>query len=324
MIITRTPFRISFFGGGTDFPQWYNENGGVVLSTTVDKYCYVTCRYLPPFFNYKYRIRYTIREETQTISEIKHPSVRECLKFINLNNGIELQHNSDLPAMSGIGSSSAFTVGLLNGLYALKGEMISKKQLALSAINIEQNKIGESVGSQDQVAAAYGGFNKIEFSKNGISVSPVTVDKLDLLHSHLMLFFIGFPRYSSEIASKLIEQIPKKKSELREMMNLTEEAVGILNNGNITMFGKLLDESWKIKRSLLPQITNSFIDEIYKSGLSAGAIGGKLLGAGGGGFMLFFVPPEQKASVRSCFSKFLEVPFQFENSGSKVIFYEPS
>ena len=219
MIISRTPLRISFFGGGTDFPAFYDENGGAVLSTSINKYSYVICRYLPPFFDYKYRIRYTEREETTSISQIRHPSVRECLNFVNLDDrGIEIQHNADLPAMAGLGSSSAFTVGLLNSLYALKGQLTTKRQLALEAIHMEQDMIKENVGSQDQTAAAFGGLNKIEFGgKRKIWVNPITIDsdRITFLQSHLMLFFTGFPRNASEIAEEQIKRTPEKTKELK-------------------------------------------------------------------------------------------------------------
>jgi D-glycero-alpha-D-manno-heptose-7-phosphate kinase len=330
MIISRTPFRISFFGGGTDYPVWYEEHGGAVLSTTIDKYCYITCRYLPPFFDYKYRIRYTKREETKSIAEIKHPSVRECLKFVNLNNqGVEIQHNGDLPAMSGLGSSSSFTVGLLNTLYALKGKMTTKRQLALDAIHIEQDRIKENVGSQDQTAAAFGGFNKIEFGgQQKIMVYPVTIDweKLDLLQKHFMLFFTGFPRNASDIAAEQIKKTQERKNELKTMMELVEEALNILNDRKDTLdnFGRLLHENWRIKRSLTSKISNPYIDEIYEVAMESGALGGKLLGAGGGGFMLFFVRPEVQPKVKEKLKKLLYVPFRFENLGSQIIYYAPT
>lgn len=328
MIISRTPFRISFFGGGTDYPAFYEGNGGAVLSTSINKYCYVICRYLPPFFDHKYRIRYTKREETQTIAEIQHPSARECLLFVNLDRGVEIQHNADLPAMSGLGSSSAFTVGLLNALYALKGEMKAKRQLALDAIHVEQDMIGENVGSQDQTAAAFGGFNKIEFGgQQKILVSPITIEqgKLDSLQNHLILFFTGFPRNASEIAGEQIRKTPEKKRELKAMMEMVEEAINVLSSSQdrLVDFGRLLHETWKIKRSLAPRITNPFIDEVYQAGMEAGALGGKLLGAGGGGFILFFVKPELRHNVKEKLGKLLYVPFQFHNLGSQIVYYAP-
>ena len=328
MIISRTPFRISFFGGGTDYPAFYEENGGAVLSTSINKYCYIICRYLPPFFDHKYRIRYTKREETQSIAEIKHPSARECLNFVNLAHGVEIQHNADLPAMSGLGSSSAFTVGLLNALYALKGEMKTKRQLALDAIHVEQDIIKENVGSQDQTIAAFGGFNKIEFGgPQKILVSPITIeqDKLDSLQNHLMLFFSGYSRNASDIAEELIRKTPEKKRELKAMMEMVEEAINVLNSSQDRLmdFGRLLNETWKIKRSLTPHITNSFVDEVYEVAMEAGALGGKLLGAGGGGFILLFVEPELQHKVKEKLGKLLYVPFKFHNLGSQIIYYAP-
>ena len=328
MIISRTPFRISFFGGGTDYPVFYEENGGAVLSTSINKYCYITCRYLPPFFNYNYAIRYRKREETQTISEIEHPSVRECLNLVDLNRGVEMLHNADLPAMSGLGSSSAFTVGLLNALYALKGKMTTKRQLALDAVYVEQERIKENVGSQDQTIAAFGGLNVIRFGgQQKVMVSPITIeqDRLDSLYNHLMLFFTGYPRNASDIAAEQIKQTPQKTSELKAMMEMVDEAVDILNGkgDKFLDFGKLLHESWQIKRSLTQHISTSVIDDIYQAGLDAGALGGKLLGAGGGGFILFFVKPELRLNVINKLKNLLYVPFRFEGLGSQIIYYAP-
>ena len=326
MIICRVPFRVSFFGGGTDYPTYYEENGGAVLNTSINKYCYVTCRHLPPFFDYKYVIRYRKREETQYISEIQHPTVRECLNLVGLSRGVEIQHNADLPAMSGLGTSSAFTVGLLNALYALKGEMKTKRQLALDAIHVEQDRVGDNVGSQDQTASAFGGFNRIEFGgTQKIVVHPITIDlsKLELLQSHLMLFFTGFSRNASEIAEEQIKKIPERKNELNRMYEMVDEAVNILNKGSLIDFGKLLHESWMVKRNLTNKITTPLIDEIYETGLKAGALGGKLLGAGSGGFMLFFVQPELQRSMREKLNKLLYVPFGFEYLGSQVVYYAP-
>ncbi|MHC4628045.1 MAG: GHMP family kinase ATP-binding protein, partial [Planctomycetota bacterium] len=260
MIISRTPFRISFFGGGTDYPIWYRENGGVVLNTTIDKYCYISCRYLPPFFDYKYRIRYSLREEKCDINDIEHPAVRECLKFMRIEQGIEMVHTSDLPARSGIGSSSAFTVGFLNALYALAGRMVGKRKLAANAIYVEQDIVGESVGSQDQVATAFGGLNRIEFNgKENFFLQPVTLNhrRITELQNHLMLFFTGFSRTASEIATEQIQNTASKRSELRNMREMVREAVNILNNSNenVEGFGKLLDESWRLKRSLSDRVS---------------------------------------------------------------------
>jgi len=326
MIISRTPFRISFFGGGTDYPVWYKHNGGTVLNTTINKYCYISCRFLPPFFEYKYRVRYSSREEVQKVSEIKHPSVRECLNYMRIEQGIEMVHTSDLPARSGIGSSSAFTVGFLNALYALSGRMVGKRNLAASAIYIEQDILGENVGSQDQVAAAFGGLNKIEFNgKENFFVQPVTVNqkKITELQNHLLLFFTGFQRTASEVASEQIQNTGEKTSELRTMKQMVDEAVDILSSHerNIEDFGKLLNESWKLKRSLSSRVTTSEIDQMYDTALEAGAIGGKLCGAGGGGFMLLFVPPRKQRLVRQALKQLLYVPFRFETLGSQIILY---
>ena len=326
MIITRTPFRISFFGGGTDYPAWYKENGGLVLSATINKYCYISCRYLPPFFDYKFRIRYMIREETQTVQEIKHASVRECMKFLGFNKGIEMVHTSDIPARSGVGSSSSFTVGFLNALYALLGKMVTKRQLAREAIHVEQNIIKENVGSQDQVAVAFGGLNRVEFGgQKDFFVSPVTIgdERIKYLRSHLMLFFTGFSRTAHEIAGEQIKKTPMIADELCEMRSLVDKAVIILNDPkkNIKEFGKLLHKGWEIKRGLTKVISNDDIDSIYKTALKAGATGGKLLGAGGGGFMLLFAEPQAQPSIKKALKKLLYVPFEFEDLGSQVILY---
>jgi D-glycero-alpha-D-manno-heptose-7-phosphate kinase len=327
MIITRTPFRISFFGGGTDYPVFYKEHGGAVLSTTINKYCYVTCRYLPPFFDHKFRIRYSIKEETQSIDDIVHPSVRECLKYMGLEKGVEIIHTGDIPAMSGIGSSSSFTVGLLNALYALRGEVVTKRRLAFDAIHVEQNMIGEPVGSQDQTAAAFGGFNHIEFGgkKDGIFVQTIPIDgeKLAYLQSCLFFYFTGYPRYASEVSKEQIVQTPKKIKELNAMKGMVDEAINILNGPieGFNKFGKLLNESWMIKRNLTKLISNGSIDDMYQAAISAGATGGKLCGAGSGGFMLLFVEPENQAKVKEKLKDLLLVPMRFENLGSHLVFY---
>ena len=326
MIMSRTPFRISFFGGGTDYPVWYEKNKGAVLSTTMNKYCYITARYLPPFFDYRYRVRYYHREETKTISKIKHPAVRECLKHLDFDTGVEIQHNSDLPARTGIGSSSSFTVGLLNVLYALKGKMVSKRQLTLEAIKLEQDILKEHVGSQDQVSAAFGGFNKIEFdSDHTFVLTPITLkqEKIQLLENHLMLFFTGFSRTASNIAKEQIKATEKKEDELHRMYEMVDEAVHILNESNskITEFGKLLHESWMIKRKLTNKISTPNIDKIYNKAKNAGALGGKILGAGGGGCILFFVEPKKQKKVKESLKNLLHIPFRFENLGSQIIYY---
>ncbi len=327
MVITRTPFRISFFGGGSDYPVYYREHGGEVLNTTINQYCYITCRYLPPFFDYKYRIRYSRSELTHSIGEIEHPAVRECLRFCGIERGVEIVHTSDIPAMSGIGSSSSFTVGLLQALYALKGEMVTKRRLAADAIHVEQDRIRESVGSQDQTAAAFGGFNHIEFGgrNEGIFVQPVTLspEKLAYLQDNLLFYFTGFSRYASEIATEQVRSTPQKLSELRRIREMVPEALEILRGPleRYDEFGRLLHESWMLKRGLTDLISNSKIDEIYETAIRAGALGGKLCGAGGGGFFLFYVPPEKQAEVKEALNRLLLVPIQFENLASHIVFY---
>ena len=325
MIISRTPFRISFFGGGTDYPIWYEEHGGQVINVTINKYCFITARYLPPFFKYKNRIRYYQHEETNSIDEIRHPSVRECLRYLGIDKGVEIIHNADLPAQSGLGSSSTFTVGLLNALHALKNYMPTKRELALQAIKIEQDLICEIVGSQDQTAAAFGGLNKISFNQSKIiDVEPIIIstERRDELQQNLMLFFTGFARTASDIAKSQIEVTPRKRKEFDIMQEILDEGLKRLTNPNESLdnFGKLLNEQWKIKRSLTEKISNKAIDHIYEAGINAGAVGGKLLGAGGGGFMLFYVPPEKQDRVREVLEN-LYVPFRFEYTGSKIIYY---
>jgi D-glycero-alpha-D-manno-heptose-7-phosphate kinase len=326
MIISRTPFRISFFGGGTDYPIWYRENGGAVLATTIDKYCYITCRYLPPFFDHKHRIVYSQTELVHDLSEIRHPSARETLKYMGINEGMEIHHDGDLPARTGLGSSSAFTVGFVHTLYALQGKIPSKMQLARDSIHIEQDVLKENVGSQDQVLAAYGGLNRIDFSgDNNIEVTrlPIKPARIDLLKNHLMLFFTGFSRTASEIAAEQIKQTPNRKQELTAMFRMVDEAVNILDGDNdLSDFGKLLHESWQLKRSLTDRISSPYTDFLYEAALKAGATGGKLLGAGGGGFILFFVRPELQVKVKAALGNLLSVPFSFESAGSQIVFYE--
>lgn len=326
MIISRTPFRVSFFGGGTDYPAWYREHGGAVISTAINKYCYITCRYLPPFHDFKYLIRYYKREETRTLEEIQHPSVRESLRFMELERGVDIVHHADLPARSGLGSSSTFTVGLLHALYALKHEMPTKRQLAINAMRVEQDLIGEHVGSQDQTAAAFGGLNRIEFGGvNEIAVTPLIVapERLERLEQHLMLFFTGFSRTASEVAKNQIEQIPSRVRELRDMVGLVGEAESVLTSkeDRLEDFGRLLDEQWRIKRGMHSGVSTSEIDAMYGVAVEAGALGGKLLGAGGGGFLLLFVRPEQQQRVTEALNKLLFVPTRFDHLGSQIIYY---
>ena len=328
MVITRTPFRISFFGGGTDYPVWYEKNGGAVLSTSIDKYCYISCRYLPPFFAHKSRIVWSKIESVQSPKEIQHPAVRGVLTHLGIDEGLEIHHDADLPARSGLGSSSAFTVGLVHALNALRGNMVSKRQLALDAIHIEQVVLKENVGSQDQAVAAFGGLNKIEFGgPHRIAVQPVILagERYKLLQDHLMLFFTGVSRNASEIAAEQVNNTHVKSVELQRMARMVDEATGIvMSSGPLDDFGKLLHEAWQVKKGLSSQISNSFIDGVYESARKAGALGGKLLGAGGGGFMLFFVKPELQPLVRERLKHLLYVPFRFESLGSQIIYYAPS
>ncbi|MBI3611414.1 MAG: kinase [Nitrospirae bacterium] len=327
MIISRTPFRISFFGGGTDYPAWYRNHGGTVLATTINKYCYISCRYLPPFFEHRIRLVYSKIENCQALDEIAHPSVREVLRYLNIERGVEIHHDGDLPARSGMGSSSAFTVGLLHALYALKGHMPNKQQLATESIYVEQERLKENVGSQDQVLAAHGGFNHVVFSPDGrVSVRPMTLarERVRELNSHLMLFYTGIKRTASDIAESYIKNIESKERQLHRLGEMVEEGISILSSGqDISRFGKLLHESWQAKRSLSAKVSNSHVEEIYNEAMSAGAIGGKLIGAGGGGFLLLFVHPPDQNKVRERLTKLLHVPFQFEFSGSQIIFFDP-
>lgn len=328
MIISRSPHRISFFGGGTDYPGYYLEHGGKVLGVAIDKYCYINVRRLPPFFEFKHRIVYSKSENVKCFNEIEHPAVRETLKYVNVDYGVSIHHDGDIPARSGMGSSSAFTVGLLNSLMALEGKLISKKDLAKQAIHIEQNLIRENVGSQDQTFAAYGGLNVIEFLSNGdILVNPIIMkqDRLQSFEGHLMLVFTGLSRYASDIAGEQIQNTLINIDRLNGMKTLVDDAHAILTNPqkDLHEFGELLNETWKLKRSLSSKIATDEIDEMYDIALKNGAIGGKLLGAGGGGFMLFFVAKNQRHRLSAALSPFLHIPFKFDYDGSKVIVYEP-
>jgi D-glycero-alpha-D-manno-heptose-7-phosphate kinase len=295
MIISRTPLRISFFGGGTDYPAWYREHGGAVLATSINKYCYINCRYQPPFFESRYRIAYRKIELCKSIDEIEHPSVRACLEFMQLGEGIEMVYAGDLPANSGLGSSSTFTVGLLNALYALQGKMTSQGELARQAIDIEQNRIGEPVGSQDQVMAAYGGLRVIHFGKD-LSVQPLVLsnERNHQLQDHLMLFYTGVRRYGAEIARDKIDNIPKRTAQLQRLHAQVGEAATILSSGDLDDFGHMLDETWQLKQSLSDKVSSPAIADIYATAKRHGALGGKLLGAGGGrsGF--------RRRAARSC------------------------
>jgi D-glycero-alpha-D-manno-heptose-7-phosphate kinase len=327
MIICRTPFRLSFFGGGTDYPAWYRQHGGAVLATTIDKYCYLTCRYLPPFFEHRIRLVYRKIETCKSVADINHPAVREVLKYLHIDRGIELHHDGDLPARSGMGSSSAFTVGLLHALHALLGEMPTPKQLAAESIYIEQDVLQETVGSQDQVIAAHGGFKHIQFLADGeILVKPIILPpgRLEELRSHLMLFYTGIVRTASDVAKSYVVEIETRRRQLRLMKELVAESIEILTgNQDIGAFGQRLHEAWQAKRSLSAKVSNPEVDGLYEQARSAGAVGGKLTGAGGGGFLLLFVPPDKQQSALAELDNLIHVPFEFESAGSQIIFYEP-
>ncbi len=326
MIICRTPYRISFFGGGTDYPAWYQKNGGAVLAATINKYCYLTCRFLPPFFEHRIRVVYSKIENCQTAGEINHPSVREVLRYLKIDRGLEIHHDGDLPARSGMGSSSAFTVGLLHALYALKGQISDKQRLSRESIYIEQEILKETVGSQDQVSAAYGGLNHIIFSPGGdISVKPLTLtgSRIEEVNAHLMLFYTGIKRTAAQVAESYVNNIEARKPQLLQLKEFVDESIAILNSHqSIAGFGKLLHEAWKVKRSLSSEVSNSYVDDLYLQAIEAGAMGGKLTGAGGGGFLLLFVPPEKQEKVKEKLKKLIYVPFNFEFSGSQIIFFD--
>jgi len=326
MIITRTPFRISFFGGGTDYPAWYREHGGAVISTSINQYSFIVLRYLPEIFDYKYRIRYFQREETQSIDEIKHPVVREMLKRMNLPSGLDITHHGDLPAGTGIGSSSSFAVGLLHGLKAMNNQLVTKRELALSAIDLEQNILHEPVGSQDQVAAAFGGLNRIDFGGNSeFHCRPLTISKERLyeLESWVQLIFTNTVRNSADFAEKKIANINGGKSDLTGMIDLVDEAERSLFSTGMSAirdFAMLLNEQWKLKKSLERSVSNPELESIYHRGIAAGAIGGKLLGAGGGGFMLFLTPPEKQEAVMKAVGLPI-IPIRFDFLGSQIIYH---
>ena len=301
----------------------------MVISVTINKYSYITARELPPFFGYRHRIRYFQYEEAQELDEINHPSVRETTKFLDFPGCLDISHNSDLPSRSGLGSSSTFTVGMVHSLRALMGQMASKRELAVDAIHIEQNVIGESVGSQDQVAAAFGGLNKISFDKTGdfeVEPIPMSATRLGDFHSHLLLCFTGFARTASEIAELQLARMGSNQVSLDTISRISEEALKILSNSSspLPSLGTLLSEQWEAKRSLSDAVSTEAIDEIYDRGIAAGATGGKLLGAGGGGFMLFFADPDRHAAIISTLGEKMFVPFRFEHAGSSIIHYSHS
>lgn len=324
MIISRTPYRISFFGGGTDFPAWYRESGGEVLSAAIDKYCYLSVRKLPPFFDHRFRIVYSKVEMCREIAEIQHPAVREVLRYLNIEEGLEIHHDGDLPGRSGIGSSSAFTVGLLNAASKLKNFDLTAHELALKSIYIEQDILKETVGCQDQIQAAYGGFNHTLFHADGnISVTPLDLprSRTEELASHLMLFYTGMHRASTDITETYIHRLVREKNKLENTRGFVREGLEILRSGtDLIKFGELLHESWMIKSGWSSSVSPEPVQAIYESARSAGAAGGKLAGAGGGGFLLLFVPPAVQNKVREKLKGLLEVPFGFDFDGSRIIF----
>lgn len=330
MILSRTPYRMSFFGGGTDYPSWYLAEGGAVLSTTIDKYCYIMCRYMPPWFGVRHRIVWSHIESVTHTSEILHPVVREGIRYLGFEGdpqGLEIHHQGDLPARSGIGSSSAFSVGLINALTSLHGSSLGKHELALEAIHLEQNVLQEAVGSQDQVAAAYGGFNKITFGTDGhIVVDPVRIDpeKLDLLQSHLMLCYTGSTRLAGDIASQVTANLPQRREAVKRMHAMVDEGVAAIQSGNVEDFADLLNDAWRLKRSLAEGVSTPEVDRIYDAALSNGALGGKLLGAGGSGFLLLIVPPDRQAALRESLPHLIWVPVGFETEGSTLIYKDQS
>lgn len=325
MIIAQTPFRMSFFGGGTDYEGFFKEYDGAVISTTFDKYCYTTIRHLPRFFDYSNEIVYGVMERTKSVDEIKHPAVRNIMKYLDMHE-LRVVYEADLPARSGLGTSSSFAVGLLNACYALKGKYADKKKLADDAIYIERVLCNEAGGIQDQIAASFGGFNRIDFRADGYTVSPIvfSTDRQKELNKRLMLFFTGFSRFSSDIAQSQIKATRDKTAELLEMKALVDDVQRLLVSGSdLSEFGRLLDYTWKLKRSITSDISNNDIDILYNKAIDAGALGGKLLGAGGGGFLLFYVEPEYQPSVRKVLEDLIYFPFEFENEGTRIMYYRP-
>lgn len=327
MIITKTPFRMSFFGGGTDMEDYFKENGGAVLSTTFDKYCYVNVRYLPKFFDYNTELSYSKIERVTNVEDIQHPAIREAMKMLDMRE-IRLTYEADLPARSGLGTSSSFAVGMLNAFYALKGKYADKKKLADEAIYLERVLCNEAGGWQDQIAASYGGFNRINFGPNGYEVLPLIISpkRKNRLNDNLMMFFTGFTRFSSDVQKANSATSPDdKKMMLKKMQDLVDEAEAILVNDekDLDDFGRLLDTTWKLKRQTGGSVSTNNIDALYDKGIKAGALGGKLLGAGGGGFLVFYVQPDKQNSVKKAMSDLMYIPFEFENGGTQVIHYTP-
>lgn len=327
MIITKTPFRMSFFGGGTDMQEFFNEYGGSVISSSIDKYCYVNVRHLPRFFDYSTELTYAKTERVKRVEEIEHPAIRNAMKMLDMHE-IRLTYEADLPARSGLGTSSSFAVGMLHAFYALKGKYVSKKKLADEAIYLERELCCEAGGWQDQIAASFGGLNRIDFSKDGYVVKPIIIspDRKKQLNNNLLMFFTGFTRFSSEIQKVNNETtIEEKKEILKKMYRMVDKAEKILTDSKSDLddFGRLLDESWKLKKKTGKAVSTDAIDKLYEEGINAGALGGKLLGAGGGGFMIFYVRPEKQKNVMKAMKDLLYIPFEFENEGTSIIHYTP-
>ena len=323
MIITKTPFRMSFFGGGTDLESYFRENGGAVLSATFDKYCYVQVRQLPRFFDYSSELIYSRIERVHTADEVEHPLIRNAMKMLDMKD-LRVTYDADLPARSGLGTSSSFAVGMLSAFYALKGQYVDKHRLADDAIYLERVLCNEAGGWQDQIAASFGGLNRIDFSEHGYTVHPLIIsrERKKSLNDHLLMYFTGFTRLSSEIQKDNAAESPANKNAiLKEMHQLVDEAQAILTGGDLDDFGRLLDHTWRLKRQTGSRISTSSIDEMYERGIKAGALGGKLLGAGHGGFLIFYVQPENREAVQSAMSDLLEIPFEFEENGSQILYY---
>lgn len=326
MIITKTTFRMSFFGGGTDMENFFRENGGAVLSTTFDKYCYVNVRHLPRFFDYSTELSYSKTERVTDIDMIQHPAIRNAMKMLDMHE-IRLTYEADLPARSGLGTSSSFAVGMLNAFYALKGKYADKKKLADEAIYLERELCKEAGGWQDQIAASFGGFNRINFSDEGYEVLPVIIspERKRKLNQNLMMFFTGFTRFSSDVQKANTIGKGDKTKQLKEMLLLVDEAEKVLTDRqtDLNEFGRMLDHTWKLKRQTGNAVSTSDIDLLYEKGMKAGALGGKLLGAGGGGFLVFYVEPDKQDNVKNAMDNLLHIPFQFEDGGTQVIHYTP-
>jgi D-glycero-alpha-D-manno-heptose-7-phosphate kinase len=325
MIITRTPFRLSFFGGGTDYPDWYLQHGGQVLSATIDKYCWLIVRYKPPFHDHRYRVVYRRIETCQRVDEIEHPVVRAVLEKLGVTRGLDIHHEGDLPARAGMGSSSAFTVGLLHAVHARLGRVPSRHELGLEAIDLEQNNLGETVGSQDQMAAAHGGLNHMRFLRGGqITVRPVPLPRARQreLEQHMLLVFTGIARTAERVARSYVEELAQREAQLRELDAMVPQAMDLLARGDLEAFAGLLHRSWRIKRGLSHQVSNDRVDGIYETARRAGAWGGKLSGAGGGGFMLLLAPPERQARILEALAPLIHVPVRLDFEGSRVIFFD--